>query len=665
MGAARVVKLAMKLINNFSYRPEIDGLRAVAVIAVLLFHGGFGCPGGYVGVDVFFVISGFLITSLIWKDLENGSFSFAHFWERRARRIVPALVGVTLATLVGGWFLLLPPDFKTLGQASAAQSLFLANVHYWRDSNYFAAAAVEKPLLHTWSLAVEEQFYLLVPLLLWSIFRAVRLRNRTALISLLGTGFTVSFVLSVYALSRSPAFTFYLLPTRAWELLLGSLLAFAPLHSAWSNRRGWREGVALLGLLLILVPVFRYNAETPFPGLAALPPCLGTALIIWANGRDDKTMPTLTGTVLAWKPVVFIGLISYSLYLWHWPFLAFSHYLAVVPPSPPERAGLLALGLVCAILSWKYVETPFRVRKLAASRPAMFRYAGAGLAAIFVWGLLCLQQQGFPQRFSPQVQKFAAAELDMGLTDELTLSDVRADKLIRIGVANPALRPQVLVWGDSHAMSALPAVDALLKEKGMAGRAATHSVTAPVLDWFFPSEHGLDKASLPYNDAVFSVIEKQKITDVILVAFWTKYTAPGGSQTAAFEAALVKTTQRLVAINVQPWILLDVPLQPFSVPRVLARSAASRTEITQLCATPSSQDQNDLFKPETLAAIRAAGGRVLNPKPAFLDATGHYYKIQANNTALYRDGQHLTPEGARLMLLPFLRTAMTLGKEAS
>lgn len=188
----------MPLIRNFRYRPEIDGLRAVAVLAVVLFHAGFGCSGGYVGVDVFFVISGFLITSLIWKDLEDGRFTFANFWERRARRIIPALVVVTVATLIAGWFLLLPPDFESLGKASAAQAVFAANLYYWRDSDYFASDADSKPLLHTWSLAVEEQFYLFVPFLLWGLFRSIALRNRMAVISILLTGFILSFIISIY-----------------------------------------------------------------------------------------------------------------------------------------------------------------------------------------------------------------------------------------------------------------------------------------------------------------------------------------------------------------------------------------------------------------------------------------------------------------------------------
>ncbi len=353
------------MIEKLPYRPEIDGLRAVAVLAVVLFHGGFSCPGGYVGVDVFFVISGFLITSLIWKDLENSSFTFSNFWERRARRIIPALVVVTLATLLIGWFVLLPADFKSLGQASASQSVFGANIFYWLDFDYFSSHADEKPLLHTWSLAVEEQFYLIFPFLLWGLFRVARLRSRTVVLLVLIVGFAISFALSIYGVVYHPRAAFYLLPTRAWELLLGALLPFLPPDPSLLNRRMLREFFSLAGFGLILIPVFLYTPQTPFPGFAALVPCLGTALLIWANGQ-------IVDGLLKTRPLVFIGSISYSLYLWHLPFLAFSHYLALGPIPSGQRAAILCFAFLVATLSWKYVETPFRKRTLVARGKTLF-----------------------------------------------------------------------------------------------------------------------------------------------------------------------------------------------------------------------------------------------------------------------------------------------------
>src|SRR3954464_14933807 len=212
-------------VNPHNYRPDIDGLRALAVLPVLLFHADLACPGGYVGVDVFFVISGYLITSLILKDLDRGTFSLADFWMRRIRRILPALVAVTMVTALAGWFLLIPSAYASLGKSIVGLALLVSNMQFWRETGYFTATAEEKPLLHTWSLAVEEQFYLFVPVLLLMLARVLRLRRAFWLIALAAVA---SLGLSIYGTKWYAAATFYLLPTRAWELFVGSLLAIRP-----------------------------------------------------------------------------------------------------------------------------------------------------------------------------------------------------------------------------------------------------------------------------------------------------------------------------------------------------------------------------------------------------------------------------------------------------
>ena len=651
----------MALINNFRYRPEIDGLRAIAVLAVVLFHAEFGCPGGYIGVDVFFVISGFLITSLIWKDLEGGRFSIVNFWERRARRIVPALVVVTLAILGTGWFLLAPPDFKSLGRASASQAVFMANVHYWRDTGYFGGASVEKPLLHTWSLAVEEQFYLVVPGLMWLMFFLPNFRTRKGVIFILSLGWILSFVLSVYGMSLSPGFTFYMLPTRAWELLTGSLFAFIGFPLALAKRQYLREALALIGLALIAIPVFVYTQKTPFPGPLALPPCLGAALFIWANKRSetadkDAIPPSFAGRCLAAKPVVFIGLISYSFYLWHWPFLAFSHYRILSPLSAGYRATMVGLGFVCAVLSWKFIETPFRERRVGSSRRSVFAFAGSGLILVFALGLLCVLRQGFPGRFSEQAQKFASVSTDtsdMGFNKSLRASDVQADKLVRIGATDPQLPLNILVWGDSHAMSALPAIDAVLKEKGWAGVAAPRIAAAPVLGWSLEAQLVADPA-ISFNDAVLDNIRKHRYRQVILIAHWRGYTNQD-NYTPEFNAGLLKTVQSVVKAGSHPILLLDVPDAKFNVPRALWLSEISHGSIESYYKKPSDADIIDHFKPVTLAELRAAGAEILNPKSEFLDPTKQHYLVTKGDVVLYYDENHLTAMGAKTMLTPFFR----------
>ena len=370
--------------HKIAYRPDIDGLRAIAVLGVVFFHAGLGFPGGYAGVDVFFVISGFLITSLILKELRQGTFSLLGFWERRARRILPALTVVVVAILIAGWFFLLPADYEVLGKQIVALAALSSNIKFWWETGYFATSAEEKPLLHTWSLSLEEQFYLLIPLLLWFLFR---LRKSSWVAPVLFLGAIASFTLSVIGSYRAPSATFFLLPTRAWELAAGSLLAFVqPIPQP-----RLRTLIAWLGLAAILGPLFFYAPGIRFPGLTALPPVAGAALLIWSGLRppssdlrpptSDLRPPTsvlrppssdsrlpLPNRLLATRPLVWIGLLSYSLYLWHWPLFAYCKYLSSTPPTLPVRLSLVAISVLLAWLSLCFVERPFRSRSLVPTR---------------------------------------------------------------------------------------------------------------------------------------------------------------------------------------------------------------------------------------------------------------------------------------------------------
>lgn len=620
----------MPIIKNFQYRADIDGLRAIAVLVVVLFHAGFGCSGGFVGVDVFFVISGYLITSLIWKDLESNKFTFTNFWARRARRIVPPLVVLTIITIIAGWFILLPSDFKSLGRATAAQSIFGANVHYWLDSGYFSPNADEKPLLHTWSLAVEEQFYLIVPFLLWIMYKLKR--SRWTVISILGAGFIISLALSIYGVSKFPSATFYLLPTRAWELLTGSILAFLPVFIV---PRLLREISAFSGLLLILIPVFLYTAETPFPGLAALLPCLGTALLIYINQSK-----TTISSILSARPIVFIGLISYSLYLWHWFFLSYGKYLSLEVIPTQIRLLLVAASFIFAVLSWKYVETPFRKRKIATSQKSVLAFAGAGLAFVLICGLTSFLFNGFPQRFKPEILEFADGATDMAFINELTVEDVQAGKLVHIGSSDKL--PSVLVWGDSHAMAVLPAFDEFLRRKNLSGTAATHSTTAPILDWYLDSPAGLNKNAIPFNNAVLKYIKDQRISNVVLCSAWNAYRKKDD-----FRPAMLATIRQITDIGAKPWIMLDVPSPGFNVPKALSRNDFTIDDIESLYAP------QEEFEDSFIDEMKSSGALILNPKSAFEDSAGRYI-IQINGIPLYRDNSHLTAKGSILILLPFL-----------
>ena len=366
------------------YRPEIDGLRAIAVAAVILFHAGFALfGGGFVGVDVFFVISGFLITSIIVEELKTGRFSVLRFYERRARRILPALFTVMAACVPFAYRLLSPDDLKDFAQSLAAICLFASNVLFWGESGYFDTQAELKPLLHTWSLAVEEQFYVLFPLLLLVAWRL----GRRFLLVLIGAIAALSFITSVEEVKNFPSAAFYLLPSRAWQLLVGALASFVadrwpsvalrqPAVRLASEAFGWG------GMAMIVMALFLFDEQTPFPGLNAALPTVGTVLVLL--GASDRTS---VGRMLAWRPLVGLGLISYSAYLWHQPLFAFTKH-ALLADLPTDLAIVLcAVTIVLACLSWRYVEQPFRDRSLI-SRGMVFALSAAGMAAFVGLGFI-------------------------------------------------------------------------------------------------------------------------------------------------------------------------------------------------------------------------------------------------------------------------------------
>jgi peptidoglycan/LPS O-acetylase OafA/YrhL len=367
------------------YRQEIDGLRAVAVIPVVLFHAGVKfLSGGYVGVDVFFVISGYLITGLIMDDLHEGRFSILGFYERRARRILPALFLVLLCSTVAAWMLMLPLQLEEFGKGLVSVGLFVSNVLFWKESDYFASDAHLNPLLHTWSLAVEEQYYLVFPLMLLLLWR-------------LGTRFVFGVVLVVALASlavtewgwrESPAANFYLAPSRVWELFAGSLCAFL----LGAGRCRPSTPLSAAGLALIVFAIFAYDSATPFPSLYALAPVVGTALVILFGGE-----PTLTARLLSLKALVFVGLVSFSFYLWHQPVFAFARIRNLVEPPPQAMWLLSALSLALAALSWRYVERPFRDRS-RVSRQTIFRTSAVAIALVCAIGGFIVLDRGVSSR---------------------------------------------------------------------------------------------------------------------------------------------------------------------------------------------------------------------------------------------------------------------------
>ncbi len=636
------------------YRPEIDGLRALAILPVVLFHYGFGAfHGGFVGVDVFFVISGYLITALIHGEMEDGAFSIAKFYDRRIRRIFPALFAMLAVVSVAAAIILFPYDLVRYAKSLLATATFASNFEFWSEAGYFDVAGADKPLLHLWSIAVEEQFYLLFPLVLFAF------RRTSWLLAAVGAIFVASFALGIWGVVHAPTATFYLLPARAWELMLGALLALDAIPPL--VHRAVAEILAMLGVALIGFAVVVFNADMPFPGPAAFIPCAGAALVIYATGANS----TWTGRVLSWRPIVFVGLISYSLYLWHWPVLVLARYAAFRNLTTLETLGLVALSFALAVLSWQFVEKPFRARAFRVSRRTLLAGAVTAMAATAACAIFAVSADGFPKRLRPDVRAILAEENDheprIDRCFGLSAQDLRENKLCRIGGGKVA--PSYLLWGDSHADAILPAVEDVASQRRRVGLFAGAASCPPLL--------GVDRLDVPgcreFNDEALKIALRKNISEVILEARWGKDaegssygTEPHGriafvddqstgppepNNRAVFARGLERTVKSLVGAGKKVVIVASVPEVGWAVPPVLARLRFARN-----FGTPSIAKalylQRQRFVLAELAHLKAVYG-VTVVYPDRILCPGDTCKVALNGLPIYRDEHHLTVKGAK------------------
>lgn len=621
---------------NSSYRPEIDGLRALSVVAVLLFHANLGLPGGYIGVDVFFVISGYLITRIILNDIDAGGFSLAAFWERRIRRIFPALAVTVAGVLLAGYFLLLPSHLANLGRSSVAQSLLLANIYFWRDTGYFTAPAEQKPLLHTWSLAVEEQFYIVLPLLLLGVGRMAYRRLVPVLAGLL----FISFVLGVYGAYRHPVASFFLLPSRAWEFLAGSLLVCVP--ESFRFRRAVHEGVAALGIVAIIASAIWFTKTTPFPGVAALLPVGGAAAFIFANAGQR----TVAGRVFSLAPVVFIGRISYSLYLWHWPILVYLTSAFGKVNHQEVTMVALPLSFVVAALSWRWIEVPFRHADRATSRTRIFAGAAAVQCACMAAAALFWAGSGLPGRL-PDLQKLVADIDGSHLEFGSFIPELEENKLPRIGrVDEPARRPDFVLFGDSHALAFAPLFDVVSRRHGLTGLVVAANGISPILLNEYDPSINVRKR----NELFLELLSREHIRDVCLVVRWDWQIEKEGTSIALSD--LLKCMERSDVERV--FLFRQVPCQPlgnaytqqivaaFRFPRIVTLPRTS-VEQYQEQRNRESEFLGELPTFETLQI------ELVDTARRCFDPNGHS-RVMESGRALYYDDDHLSRYGAEVLL---------------
>jgi peptidoglycan/LPS O-acetylase OafA/YrhL len=550
------------------FRFDIQGLRAVAVLSILVFHADPAwLPGGFVGVDIFFVISGFVITSIVMRDIERNTFSLADFYRKRVARIFPALYAMLAASLVAGCFLLIPSDFEELAKTTLATIFYVSNVVFMQLSGYFDGAAEMKPLLHTWSLAVEEQFYLVYPLALLLVARF----GRRWLPLAFAAGIIGSLALCVWLLRGHASAAFYLSPPRAFELLIGAAAAALPQARVASH--SLREGLAWLGAGLIAASIALYSADMAFPGLAALPPTIGTGLIILA-GRDEATR---VGRLLSNRAFVYVGALSYSLYLWHWPLIVYTRHLTDAPLLAWQAAALIALSLVAAAASYRFVEQPFQRGGRLADLP--FLRVGAGAMAIGgVVAALVIVSGGLPQRYRPDaLAAFAAAEefspFRAACHEEGGRSRSFA-KLCRIGSRDA--EPDTIVWGDSHGVEIAAAVS---QSPAFAGRSLLESTMSAC-----PPSLGYDPARRPLcrkqnDETLRGVLASPTIGTVILAAYFNVYRNDKAEEMRSGYRALV---EQLTAAGKRVVLVSPIPVYEFDPPAMIGEAIEDGTDPADL-----------------------------------------------------------------------------------
>lgn len=641
------------------YRSDIDGLRAVAVLAVVLFHvRGLWVPGGYGGVDVFFVISGYLITGILAREMTAGDFSLAAFYERRIRRLAPALFAVLLATTVLALVLFLPAQVKELGKSLQGVASLTANFHFMRKTGYFAPTSEEVPLLHTWSLAVEEQFYLIFPLVLWFIMR----QARQLLWPVLVTAFLASLFYSIQQIETAPAVAFFSTTGRVWELMLGAMAALIRLPPL---PRVVCEAIAAAGLAAIFAGYALFDSTTPFPGLNAMVFCAGAAAVIVA-GEHTRTF---TSRLLSLPPLRGIGLVSYSVYLWHWPLIVFWRYRYGTPDVPQaalvQSIGLLTGSLVLGYLSWRYIEQPFRRVRGPQSHPRLFgRFAIGTVGAVLV-GFVLIRSAGFPGRWPGSdelLAERAVAESEICTPFSGTQQWQRETCVI-----GDEAKAQIFLWGDSHARMFIEPLAQLVSAGNQGFLLAGMGGCPPLLD---VQLHGRSKnaACNAFTKFVMERIETLRPRRVVIAARWAHYfsgqaeleggtpiaLSPEGRHLNAAVASelLEETVRRIRAVGSDVVIIGPVPEQRFLVaPRVVRNSQWGLPLPPELSRAAYAERQKD-----TLATLmrlaKLPGVRVLYPDKYLCGKSVCVYA--RDGKPLYFDSNHLNPRGLR-ELLPLLQ----------
>lgn len=626
------------------YRKEIDGLRAISVLSVIFFHAGFTIfRGGFIGVDIFFVISGYLITSILLTEKKSGTFTLINFYERRARRILPALFIVLFACLPLSWQWLVPTDMKNFSQSLVAVSGFVSNILFYNNTGYFDTAADWKPLLHTWSLAVEEQYYLFFPLVLMLMWK---LGQRWLLLVLVVIA-TASLAHAQWSSSHNPAAAFYLLPARGWELLIGAFVAFylsgdsKRQFSAQANQFG-----SAAGLLLIIYAILALDKHTPFPSFYTLIPTLGAALIILFARAE-----TIAGKLLGYRFLVGIGLISYSAYLWHWPLFVFARHQSI--PQVPSQVllGSLAMGaLILGFISWKYIETPFRNRQ-TLNRKNIFVASALCMIVCITFGMMGHYTQGFANRIastnSTPAIDFPTLCFYQPDNSETLVAGAQG---LHCWLGKSSAMKKAILIGDSLAGNYEPFWDIVGKKTDLHINAVTTNYCVPsrTEDWTGP-EHFKAKQQCLINRRFFADnLDRYELA--IFAGNWMDYSSKNIMQGVLDSIDYAAARSTLVVIMAAPKAYDFNPIDVYN------KSLLEKTEF-DITKVPSERDAPEVAANLLLEQTAQQYSNVLYiDRDSLFNVDGIPSEITREKIPFSFDGLHISTYGSRSAAAAFLQS---------
>lgn len=617
------------------YRPDIDGLRAIAVISVVLFHADFAlASGGFTGVDIFFVISGFLISSMLLREFPARWRGLGQFYERRARRIIPAITAMLIAVVIGGILLFPPNQLILTAKAVLATQLFGANFYFWQTAGYFGPESALNPLTHMWSLGVEEQFYLIFPICLWGIatfFSRIRL-------AIVITIAVLSFALSCWLTFNHPSSAFYLLPARAWELLLGSALALT--GGRWTLPQSYRQALGATGALLIVAGLAVIDRKTPFPGVYALLPAFGTAALLTSGGGVGSAVTRL----LSSSSLVAIGLRSYSIYLWHWPVLVWAKtWAGDVNPGLWYVTAAILCALLLAEISYRLIERPFRERGRIALSSMLYGFAATSIF-LTAWSVVIVGQQGMTWRLSqPVVQLDADANAysaqSMKCFSDSSLESFATIETCKLGVAKK--RMDFVLWGDSHAGAIAPAISKLAQDRGRSGYLAAMS-SCPPFQLYRSSSSQNSSITCEQNnsDILRKILASNTIETVFLFASWQRYY----DEDADYMVDSIVRLSAALKLGGKTAILIHgMPRPDIPVPWTLARYKAA------------GKPQPVLPRPnEPWLRMVPANSGIISANLSHALCVADACSLSRNGRALYVDGSHLSQQANDLVITPWL-----------